>query len=53
MQYQITRTDDGYELAIYAFSQTLRRMVAIPAGEYETMDDIFCAYPELHTDPAK
>jgi hypothetical protein len=45
--FHTTRTENGYELTIIAYSETLDCMVSIPAGEYATIEDIVEAYPEL------
>lgn len=46
-RFKVTRTESGYEMTIIAYSKTLKRMVSIPAGEYETVEAIVEAYPEL------
>lgn len=44
--YNLTRTAEGYSLAIRAASTRLGR-VTIPAGDYASLADVVAAYPEL------
>lgn len=45
--YRVYATETGYELYLHVYVQDMDRVVSIPAGEFDTLDAIFAAYPEL------